>query len=516
MHTYSSKLAFGMILFISMILAACSNDEKVKEEIVEQVEHQLEEEPEETTKAQKSITKLVDIDGTIQEVELELYPDSILNDSSSLEAQGYTINDIDVSADGFIHVDLEGPYDDHYYGLLNMELEWIVEPSEYMELEPYTEPYSDEEIMGDSLFFTENRLMAKVIAPISVDEEGLWGYLDQEGNWAIEPRFTDVTPFYNGIALAEETVNEGDKLYYERVVTIDTAGNVLHEITKYPEGDSEEGISVDLDSYNGDRFVRADNGVVDVETGKFHSFDFLTDDYTNFHVLKDNRIVIEESDEADLQIYSFDGELVKGLNLVGEISDYVIYKNQIVLANDHQVNLFDENGDVTTTKMVEEKENLRSVYVRIFELDKNSVSATEYVLGQSIPESMKKDYVYILEYEYDGAEASDFYALSANGKFQKLDVPNEFGVIETSQFDEPLTPISQDRYWVEGKEYAKLVTVDGKTLMEEDKKLLVDFGSFIYGDYILAEQRDPVTLEEKEVVVNMVTFEVVMVEDILK
>ena len=112
-----------------------------------------------------------------------------------------------------------------------------------------------------------------------------WGFIDDKGNWKIQPRLKDVREFANGYALV---VDEADKMKF-----IDTKGNTVYE---FPGTSSDLNYTKDLSDISDGYFMRK-NVFYDLkgnEVKRYHMATGFTDGYA---FVQDNR---------ESQIYTVD------------------------------------------------------------------------------------------------------------------------------------------------------------------------------------------------------------------
>ncbi|WP_226643094.1 WG repeat-containing protein [Mesobacillus subterraneus] len=400
----------------------------------------------------------------------------------TLAEQGFSFDGLEIDpTEGIVLMKLKGPKGS-YYGLMNSDFEWILKPTN--EIVMFSDSANDS---ANEVYFSEGLIRAAVKEEREIranrggkKEQYKWGYLNTKGEWVIEPIYRDVSGFSDGVAIVTTIEEDRDDLSNARQIVINQTGKELFElVSTYSIADSPE---EDYEGYNFENgYLKTEEGLYDT-SGKLHVIDFVPeseDEWGSYKVV-DNKILILEG--MNVAVYELSGHLLKKIPLNDEFTDepYNLFtteglqneKKFIVVGNDSEGNSFSVLLDLDGNKYGENIEP----------------EADEDTKGQAEP--------YLFAYEEEGTLVYNF-----NGE--------KIGVMPSEA-----EGLYNDRYWVEGNEYDKLVTLDGQVVIDEDKKIKVN--SLLEGPVIPASRRlnadDP---EMTNVLLNTVTSKTITINEIL-
>ncbi|WP_062106803.1 WG repeat-containing protein [Bacillus niameyensis] len=401
----------------------------------------------------------------------------------SLAQQGFSIDYIDAQTNGYLILELVGPGGDTYYGIMNEKFQWILRPTnEIIDIWDYQDG-----LVAAAVPETRQMILSR-------DEDAkLWGFINELGEWQIEPKYKEeYYGFSEGMAIVGTVEEDRDDLSNSRNIVIDQNGTEVFELkpmSNQSDEDDEE-VYEDYSNYyfmNG--YLKTDSGFYDSK-GQFYNinqFIDLTDRSYLTYGIVDDKVIIGA--DGQVKVYSLDGKEINAFPMnMGDGDDEDIYVSTTKeLAEE---NLFIVRSDAYDSDIV-----LMDMNGKTYLTDKNGMT----VEGN-----------YILLSEED-SNITSYYNFKGEKEFQ---VNNEEMLGELYPFD---------RYWVEGNEYARLVDINGKELIGEDKKIQTDgVSNYVDDDYVpkpifeidVRESADNPDFED--FLINMDTLEMMKVADLLE
>ncbi|MFC7685773.1 WG repeat-containing protein [Ureibacillus sp. GCM10028918] len=456
------------LLTVSALMVGCNQQETKQEEKVEEIQDSANEEVStEATLEEETQMRLVE-----QGFEIE---------------QLHTFENEDVI---LLELIREG---DTYYAMMNGDYEWVLKPTNEIKDMEYNDYHALPEYdlvvyETEKASIIQGGLIALAIQDERPREDDglLWGYMNTEGEWVIEPQYRSVQQFSDGIAIVETIEEDRDDLQNSRMIAIDKEGNELFEISKSVEGeeiDSDSSISFDVFK-NG--YLKTSKGVFN-KKGELFSLDFIPEFnevedgfFNGYEVIKDQVVTVIDS---KIKVFSLQGNLVKEFSYPS--TEDVQYTNNEI--SNYDLKLY------TNTKLAESgKFVIRS---KILNLDGKVVFESD---------SMRIEDDIIITRSFKGEEAVwNFYDLDGN---PITNAANKVGIqLEESFYnDEP--------HWEKGNEYYKLISPKGEELIGEDRKVSTVLR---VGDQIIwGGVTDPSTLEEIDVLINTNTLEFIKEVDL--
>ncbi|WP_102026436.1 WG repeat-containing protein [Salirhabdus sp. Marseille-P4669] len=399
---------------------------------------------------------------SVNETETNEVTEEIEEESLSLLEQGFTIDDLNPQQNGLVIVTLMDLNEEYYYGVLDGNFQWIVEPTNtILEIKDYNDGMA-------AVAISDPNQMARDM----MDEYVIWGFINEMGEWQIEPQYREVkADFRNSQAIVSTVEGVEDAPENARDIVIDKNGEerfVLQEPYDYyyVENDFEY-----INYYN-KNIVTAD-GFYNADFEFFNLRGFIEDlgsTFMPYEIIGDH-IVYSQYDGTS--VYTFTGELVNTIAIGGDSS--TIYTTE-ELANQGLFSLENKIMDVNG-KVHLDGENgvyLEDPYLRIYNSD-------------------------------GGSKA--FYNMNLEAVAQV----NEENFIGSTLFN--------DRFWVQGENFAKLVTVDGEVLIDEDQHIMTN--GFYY-DQEMETSATPIlevqveeSAAEVDYLLNTETLQMVKVDDLL-
>ena len=292
------------------------------------------------------------------------------------------------------------------------------------------------------------------------------GFVNEDGEWAIDPTYREVSEFSEGLAYVLTIEEDRDDLANARGIIIDKKGKEMAEVlpsSNYTEYDDIENYKVYPKFFN-------------------RTMDFHIDSESDHHLIVDSEGNIFEF-PVNVTDYFVNGYEVYQVIQEGALKSN-IYKTDIKL-NDANIIPVEVTGfDASYLKFHDSEFFIKN---KLFEIQASSDSQTQ--LGLYNVEGKK-----VFEYT---ANTMDDLKLSFEGKDWVIYKSPELKFINPDEngYDEAQTFVYvdskgssqefilkynwelaeyKDRYWEAGNEYAVLKTFDGETLLGEEFKISMD------------------------------------------
>ena len=438
---------------VLLLLAACNSDEEVKK-VIQSAEPGV---------VEQTVNK-VDEDKIEEETPL------------TLAEQGFTIEDYSIDYnEGIIIFELNGP-EGEYFGLMNSNFEWILSPTkEIVDFTSHNNSSEMEKYFSEGLLRVAVEEDREIRANLGETEAYKWGYINTNGEWAVEPIFRKVSGFSDGVAIVTTIEEDRDDLSNARQIVIDTSGNELFELIPKFNLRNRPDENYHHHNFSGG-YLKADKGVYDLNGG-FQVIDFVQEpqDEGEGYILVDNKVIYFQG--SKLELYDLKNKERSTIPLKQEI-----------------------NGIYTTSELADEKKfevvgysnNGESFRVLM------DVKGNEYFSNSSF--AVLGSYLVVNESE----ETDVVY--NFNGE-KLAEIPGSY--LRGSN-------IVNDMYWIEGDEYYKLVTLEGDVIINEDKKIRLPNGFEELGKVVNVRQR--VNAADPDLVpalLNIETLELVRETEIL-
>lgn len=465
MKTYSKLIILSLVLGT---LAACENS--------------LQEESKNTN------FKSEETQSDVKEVNTEITKDVM---------EGITVHEFDTQKSGYSVITGTNLSGEEVIGILDPEFNWMLEPS--TSIKKVSEMSNG--LMGVAIH--EDREIR------AIDSELLWGYIDDQGEWAIKPQFQAVGLFSEGLALVETIEEDRDDLANSRGIVINEKGEEEFEIApsnQYSylfEWWSGEDLNYELAHRS--KFT---NGTV--------SINFVNDSgngATPFHIIadKDGNIYdwptkqepsnMQVEEQIGYEVYEIQGDDVEQLVLsknvkTGETSQFKIDKNLYVNNHNKYISLFHNNQFLTAN----DKAN---GFFKVFDKHgKDILKFGNQPESNYMPDYSGNDWV---TFENDTYREAPLYFFSKNPLETK-----EFILEENQRY-----AAYKDRIWEEGNEYFILKNSEGEVLLGEDKKIIIDYFGFVPGEPIHSVYHRPnsTSVEKVPAIVNTETGKFMSLED---
>jgi hypothetical protein len=398
----------------------------------------------------------------------------------SLAEQGFIIDSIRPDVSGVIELELDGPKG-RYYGLMNEDFEWLLEPTSKIKDIHYADGGEDQgrTLFGDQYIMAaiQDTREVRDTERRSTDYPLLWGFLNDKGEWQIEPQFRSVWQFSEGFAIVETIEKDRDDLKNSRIIVIDSNGNEVFELVKkYNIDDYYEQPEFLANTFN-NGYLEAENGFYNTK-GEFFQIDFIDWEDPYYEII-DNKIVYSSEDNNDILIKSFDGKLVstiKGPTATEEEGYGVGLQTNKLLAKEQKFLAYYSNETV-----------LMDI------TGKKYLSGEDFNLLEQTLTKFQDDYT-LVHYDFNGQEV------------YKINSEKIKGAV-----------LNKERYWETGNEYDRLVSVDGTMLLDEDKKIKVtsldeDIQPVVHAD--IRKSKDSKDFDEY--LINMNTLNMIKKSDLLK
>lgn len=396
-------------------------------------------------------------------------PNTDLN-GESLSDKGLSISNIELQDNGFTIVVLyQIDMDETFYGILNPEFEWVLNPTN--------------EIIN--IFeFHDGLVAAEIEDTRELNGEALVGYINEEGEWQIEPQFRRGRDFSEGVAIVKTIEEDRDDLSNAREIVIDKSGKQIGEIiSTFKSNDSKFSIDWYAKFINGyyisNNFLTSEEEKYTIfdTTGASSSINFLNDeDYLHGIV---NETLIVHNYETGISFYTFDGELKHQMAdaefLIDEEDSAffnLLQKGFVMLRNwneDEKIILVDLN-------------------------ENNTIKEREFDYGDNYNHFINNMFVL----------GDDVLDLDGNliYKFSEEDNDNSYSLLHYEMMFE------------EGVEYIKLVDISGNELIGEDIKI-IDYQDYSSGPIVEIRYRAASdSTELVDALLNVQTLDIIPYEEI--
>lgn len=395
----------------------------------------------------------------------------------TLAQEGYSIEYATPQDNGNTIIELNKDGDsEKYYGIVNRDFQWILEPTNtIVSMENFHDGFAAAAILD-----------TREMRSVSNDDGQLWGYLDKDGKWIIEPQYAEAGSFSNGLAVVTTIEADRDDLTNRRGIVINQEGNEVFEIASSEEVEEAE---QDYQSYrflNG--YLLTDNGYYDVE-GNFTELNLPEGQRALF--MMDNKILtgttedISDEEEQALRIVDAQG------NVLHTYKDSYLHESYYM----NQIPVDDYDHIDKYKRFVISDEERTNVYM---DMDGNQFFKGGFRVSGD----------YLVTYYFNPEEKSDitFYDLDGNKISQASQIVYTFPY--------------NNQYWIKGNEYAEFVDMNGQVIIDESKRIkpkdylddLEALPSPIYNTAIRVTEDDP---EFTDCLINMDTLKIATFDELL-
>ena len=365
-----------------------------------------------------------------------------------------------------------------YFGTIDNNFEWLMEPTS--EFNSYLNA-----VNKDTIVFSEG------LAAVSIPDtrkmrlnDNLWGYINVKGEWVIEPIYREVNDFSNELAVVKTVEEDRDDLSNYRKITIDHTGNEVAQLCKGGKCNSFNA----ADHYRGNYLFESDYYDAFDKEGKYINLPNITNrEIDDRFIIGDRIIHHKEYNNANdtLIISNFKGEILNDSLLDNDDINEFYYDETLAKNNLFQLDLIEGKSTIYNTDGV----------------------AIITAQSETLDTGFAKDLIF--DYEH-GKGTGTFYDFTGNE------------VYKVKKMVGPL--FGNNRYFVMGKEYYKLVDVEGNVLIDESMKITyTDAKNFnrYFDDptvklVMIKYRENAEDTEPNEALLNIETLEIIDYEDLLK
>ncbi len=413
----------------------------------------------------------------------EIHTDQLEAEQITLAQEGYSIEYATPQDNGTTIIELNKDGDSQkYYGLVNSDFQWVLEPTNtIVSMENFHDGFAAAAILD-----------TREMRSVSNDDGQLWGYLDKDGNWVIEPQYAEANSFSNGLAVVTTIETDRDDLTNRRGIVIDQEGNEVFEIEKEYQvaaSNASEEVGPDYQSYrflNG--YLLTDHGFYDVE-GNFTELNLPEGQRALLMI--DNKILTETfGDDSDIEEHGLRIIDTTG-NVLNTYKDSELHEsysmNQIPVDNYDHIDKY--------KRFVISDEERMNVYM--------DIDGNQFFKG-----GFRVSGDYLVTYNFNPEEKSDITFYDLNGK--KISQSSQ--IVYTFPYN--------NKYWIKGNEYAEFVDMNGQVLIDESKRIepkdyqddIEALESPIYKAAIRITEDDP---EFTDCLINLDTLEIITFDELL-
>lgn len=366
----------------------------------------------------------------------------------TLAEEGYAIEQTIGQDEGMTIVELkkEGADEADYFGILDEEFNWVMRPTnEIVEMEDFHEGLAAAAVPETRAILTEGR-----------EGELVWGYVDPKGEWAIKPTYARVEPYSSGVAKVRTIEEDLDALTHSRDIVIDKKEKEIIELKglfdrfdqgyAYMEEESEPTDTDDM-AQAGERFLNGylvtGKGIVDTK-GNFTSISYPEGQWPIAVI--DDKILTETDPDRD---YDEEEEERTERLMVLDKKGNILHtwdNHRMDDYSDEEESFYDQVTHQGRFLVQDEEE------MKWMDIDGNT-----YFKGRHI--TVSNDVLIITQYDESKGEVERTTFYDMDGK-------------KVGETEEPINIAPyHGKYWVTGKEYAKLVDLNGKVWLDETKKI---------------------------------------------
>lgn len=419
----------------------------------------------------------------------EVTKENAKNVEPTLAEQGFSLEGYEIDPEeGVVILNLKSPEGGQYFGMLDSNFKLVLKPQEFLQLET-----EDNGEMEHDTFFNEGLMRVAVQEDREIRanrgryEELKYGYMNTKGEWVIQPSYRNASAFSNGIAIVTTIEEDRDDLSNARQIVIDQTGKEVFELI--PTYNISERPDEDFEYQKFSHgYLKTYKGFYDTD-GKFYKTDFIEsgEDSINYEVINNQIIAIENK---QVSVYDLSGKLVRSLPLPVE-------------SDAEPGNLFTSDELAKDNKFIVGWSNNRA---RIIDLDGK-------VYGEPIEPVVNENLI--------GYAESNFFINEEIYDEETEESENQISVYDydgkkVATLPSEAKSVHNKRYWIEGNEYDKFLSLDGQVLLDEDKKVVTDHKGHLEGPVISVKHRvnaeDP---ELTETLLNTITFETITIDEVL-
>lgn len=342
----------------------------------------------------------------------------------SLAEQGYVITAVENFGDdaNVIYLEKDG---EAYVGTVDDQFNWLMEPTDSFEELVFHEGLA-------AVAVPEDREMILVN-----DQNALkWGFVNTKGEWVIEPIYREVHPFTNGVAIVKTIEEDRDDFMHSRLIVINSKGEEIGEL--HEKHIHTENIDNYVTVFTGNH-AYTDEGFFD-KSGKFTPMELSIDEYVSFN---DKRFENDGRNNVEVYAKNLKGEVLNNFKTEDDrirVPD-AFHVSQNVIKHMAQNNVLLINGQETKYLVDASSMNL---------LLRGNID-TELGDGLLFIEDVTDS-----DIQDNGSKTGTFF--DYNGK-------------KVATVRDMVGPLLEDRYFVLGNEYYKLVDINGNVLIDESKKI---------------------------------------------
>lgn len=355
----------------------------------------------------------------------------------SLKELGFAIVDITSYGDNanVVHLERDGS---EFIGTIDDDFNWLIEPTDkYEELVFHDGLAAVPVVEKREMILAEN------------DEAVKWGFINPKGEWAIKPKYRSVNDFYDGVAIVETIEEDRDDFANSRDIIINLKGEEIGELTKRHLHTSSNEEIENLEKFDGN-YTYGEAGFYN-KAGKL--FKRKADDTTDYTVINKKIFENDNEDNKAIIVKDLSGKQIGTFSVKGE--ELQIYEP--------------ENDEVHSPLMKNLNKNNAVLITGTHNDYLVDASSLEVLLKGKIQTDLADGLLFIED--IDEIEEQNLYdndedeVVTRNGTFYDLNGKKVATVTDM------VGPFLEDRYFTKENEYYKLVDIDGKTLIDESKKI---------------------------------------------